>query len=327
MHFTLLVAGALLPGELAVALANSLNTPTLQARIARATVAERTVSLSVYTGGAHLDWLAQKLFGQSAPIGTAPYAYAHVAGKQPVTFVWFADPVHLEVTRDQLIVQQLGSDAPTAEESKQLIAAANELLLESGCELVVVAQCWFLSCMHDWQIDARPLQAAIADPVELPSGPDAETWTRLHNDIQIAWHAHPVNAARENNAVPTINGVWLHGGGRWKPLPRVAFAQVHADAPAWHGVAYAAGAHGLSLGALMSDRALVIFEAPWVSKQRQDWGLWLQAMSAVDRTLADHATDSIDLVLCGNTSRTFELRPTDRYKPWRRRALAEALTE
>ncbi len=74
MHFTLFAAGALLPGELAIALTASLNTPTLKSRLSRATCAERPAS-SVVTG-AHFGWLASTLFGQDAPAPTAPYAYA-----------------------------------------------------------------------------------------------------------------------------------------------------------------------------------------------------------------------------------------------------------
>ena len=325
MHFTLLVAGALLPGELAVALTASLDTPSLKARLSRAALIEQPVSSQ--GTGAHLDWLASKLFGEPAPVPTAPYAYAQLAGAAAPGCVWHADPVHIEVARDHLIVQSLGSEAPTAEESVSLLAAANELASDSNCQLVDVGQRWFLLSEHEWQIDAPPLAAVMEATVEMPSGRDAQIWNRLHNEIQMAWHAHAVNTKREVNGVRTINAIWLHGGGRWKPLPPIAFGQVHSNAPEWQGAAQAAGARGVPASAPVADTALVVIDDSWGSKQRQDWGTWLHAITAVDRTLVEHPADSIDLILCGNTLRTLELRPFDRYKPWRRRTLAQALTE
>jgi len=325
MHFTLLVAGALLPGELAVTLTASLDTPNLKARLSRAALIEQPVSSQGTS--AHLDWLANKLFGQPSPVPTAPYAYAQLAGAAAPACVWHADPVHIEAARDHLIAQSLGADAPTAEESVLLLAAANELASDSNCRLVGVGQHWFLLSEHEWQIDARPLAAVMEAAVEMPSGRDAQMWNRLHNEIQMAWHVHAVNAEREATGVRTVNAIWLHGGGRWKPLPPIEFAQVHSDAPEWQGVAQAAGARGMPASTRVVDTALVVGDDAWLSRQRQDWGAWLQAITAVDRVLVEHPADSIDLILCGNTSRTLELRPFDRYKPWRGRTLAQALTE
>jgi len=138
MHFTLLVAGALVPGELAVALTGSLNTPNLKARLSRAALIEQPASSQ--GTGAHLHWLANKLFGHPPPVPTAPYAYAQLAGAAAPACAWHADPVHIEVARDHLIVQSLGAEAPTAEESALLLAAANELASDSKCQLVDVGQ-------------------------------------------------------------------------------------------------------------------------------------------------------------------------------------------
>lgn len=325
MHFTLLVAGALLPGELAVALTASLDTPNLKARLARAALIEQPVSSQ--GASAHLEWLANKLFGQPPPVPTAPYAYAQLAGAAPPACAWHADPIHIEVARDHLLVQSLGADALTADESVSLLAVANELASDSNCRLVDVGQHWFLLAEHEWQIDVRPLAAVMEAAFEMPSGHDAQIWNRLHNEIQMAWHVHAVNAEREANGVRTINAIWLHGGGSWKPLPAIEFAQVHSDAPEWRGAAQAAGARGLSARTPVADTALVVIDNALASKQRQDWGAWLQAITGVDRALGEHLADSIDLIFCGDTLRTFESRASDRYKPWRRRTLVQALTE
>ncbi|HVE89043.1 MAG TPA: hypothetical protein VNA44_05025 [Burkholderiaceae bacterium] len=324
MHFTLLIAGALLPGELAAALTQSLETPNLKARLARATLISRPASSR--GAAAHLDWLAKKLFGQAAPVPTAPYAYAQLANSPAPAFVWHADPVHIEVARDHLIVQSLDTDAPTHEESNALIVVANEAF-GAHFELVDISGRWFLLSERDWQIDALPLAVANGAAVQMPGGPYAQIWNRLHNEIQMAWYAHAVNQEREANGARTVNAIWLHGGGRHKPLSPIEFGQVHADATEWQGAAEAAGARGVSASAGVIDTSLVVVETPWAARQRQDWGAWLREITTIDRILAAHATDSIDLTLTGDTWRTFALRPFDRYRPWRQRTLAQAFTE
>ncbi len=326
MHFTLLVAGALLPGEIAVALSASLDMPNLKARIGRAALIEEETS-ATESGNAHLDWLAHKLFSQATPAPTAPYAYAQLSGAIPRSFIWHADPVHIEIARDHLIVQSLDADVPAADESTPLIDIANELALGLGCTFVRIGDRWFLQSEHDWAIDAAPLAAVTDAPMIMPVGNDAQIWNRLHNEIQMAWHSHPVNEARDARQRRTINGIWLHGGGRWKPLPPIVYPQVQSDAPELQGAAQAAGVQVTPLNANVVDGALLVVDDLLSAKRLEDWSTWLQAMTTIDQRLAAHASDAIDLVLAGRSVRTFASRPSDRYKLWRHRTLADALTE
>lgn len=333
MHFTFLVAGALLPAKLATALCASLDTPHLKNRLARAEWIETAPAASSNRtnnfsepGNAHLDWLAQRLFSRRSHAPTAPYALAQLSGAIPAAFVWHADPVHVEVARDRLVVQTLDGDAPTATETTQLIGVANELLSDAGCEMVTAGDRWFLLSEREWAIDALPLAAVVGSSVTMPVGPDAQMWARLHNEIQMTWHAHSINQTRGNGA-RSINSIWLHGGGRWQPLPRIDFAQVQCDAPEWRGAAHAADARGCALEATVIDRTLIVIDDLLAPMQREDWGEWLKTLSTIDQRLRAHEGDAIDLVLTGSTERTFASRHSDRYKAWRRRTLAEALAE
>ncbi|MGH6609222.1 MAG: hypothetical protein ACRECQ_03110, partial [Burkholderiaceae bacterium] len=274
-------------------------------------------SLTSRTGTAHLDWLARELFGQPAPALTAPYAYAQLTSTQPKAFIWHADPVHIEVARDSLIVQSLEGQAPTADEATQLIAVANELAFAFDAELVEAGGRWFLQLDRELRVGCVPLAAAIDQSMMMPAGNDAGIWNQLHNEIQMAWHAHPVNQRREENGTRTINGLWLHGGGRWQPLPPIAYSQVQSDTPELQGAAQAAGARGVALNADVVDRALLVIDEPLQSQRHEDWTAWSQAMRSIDQRLAAHASDAIDLVLAGATARTFTSRPANRYAFWR----------
>lgn len=328
MHFTLLVAGALLRAELAAALSAALDAPNLEARLARAEFMGSTARFKFpVEGNAHLDWLAHKLFGQAAPAPTAPYAYAHLSGAAPRGFVWHAEPVHIEVAREHLVVQVLEADARVREESSQLMGVANQLASDLPCRFVSAGHGWFLQSEHDWEIHAAPLAAVVEAPVALPTGADARTWNRLHNEIQMAWHAHAVNQTRETDRLPSINGIWLHGGGQWQPLPPISYAHVFSDEPALQGAAQAAGALAAPLNADVVNNALLVLDDAVLPKRREDWTEWLRAMAALDQRLASHRLDAIDFILAGDTVCTFESRPSDRYKLWRRRTVAGALTE
>lgn len=332
MHFTLLVAGALLPAEAAAALSASLDAPDLKARIARAALKKQAargeLSCELSAGGnAHLDWLSHKLFSRAAPAPTAPYSYAHLAGAVSRAFIWHADPVHIEVARDHLIVQALETGARVRAEASRLMSVANPLASGLACQFVSAGDRWFLQSEHDWVLDTAPLAAVIEAPIAMPAGKDAQTWNRLHNEIQMTWHAHAVNQSRETDRLPTINGIWLHGGGRWQPLPPIAYAHVLSDEPEWRGAAQAAGAGSAPLHADAFNEALFVIDDAWLPKRCEDWADWLRAMTALDRRLASHRADAIDLVFTGSTVRTFESRPSDRYKPWRQRSVADALTE
>ncbi|MGB2818823.1 MAG: hypothetical protein WBC37_16545, partial [Burkholderiaceae bacterium] len=229
MPLTLLLPGALLPPEVVDALAEPLGQSALAAMLTRADLVGDTGTAAP----AHLAWLAEHVFQRELPLATAPYAHAALAGGVPTpAVVWHADPVHVELARDHLMVTPL-TRPPTDDEADALIDAANALTAEMDARVLRVADRWFLHAERPWDLRADPLSAAVGQPLPtaLPTGADARRWNRLLTEIQMTWHMHPVNEAREARGEPTINSLWLHGGGAWSPLARGAFASVLADAP------------------------------------------------------------------------------------------------
>ncbi len=172
---------------------------------------------------------SRTLSSAQAPLaGTAPYALAALSGTPPPpdAFLWHADPVHLELSRDHLVVLPLpappserGSGRPDRRAPTQSSATPGATFERAGGR-------WFLRARRRWDLQAAPLPAVLGEPLydAMPAGADAPTWNRLLNEIQMTWHAHPVNEAREARGDATVNSVWLHGGGAWKPLQRPAFA-------------------------------------------------------------------------------------------------------
>ena len=328
MHVTLLLPGALLPREVVRALAEPLAATGLASLLARA----QPAGDSEAAAPPHLAWLAEHLFQGATPLATAPYAVAALAGDAPAPdqCLWHADPVHLEVARDHVALAPLA--APLAEsDANALLAAANELAAATGAEFVRVGQRWFLRTTRPWDLATPPLAAAFGQPLHTasPAGRDAALWNRLLTEIQMTWHAHPVNEAREARGDAAVNSVWLHGGGHWAALPRPAYSAVFADEPEWRGAAQAAGIASSPASATPGDGALVVWSDLLVPRLRQDWAGWSAALPALDRRLAPLArAGTLDLVLTGEaTLRRLCSRPSDRLKFWRVESAETALAE
>lgn len=326
MPVTLLLPGALLPREVVRAMREPIAQSALSAMLARAALVGDTDT----DGPAHLAWLGERLFGDAAAVATAPYAYAALTGTPSAAFLWHADPVHLELARDHLVVTPLAVP-PTDDESRALLDSANELAAASDARFLRVEDRWFLQTERRWELQPAPLSAALGRPLPtaLPSGADATRWSRLLTEIQMQWHTLGVNAARETRGEAMVNSVWLHGGGVWAPLPAGEFTAVLSDAPEWRGAAQAAALPSGPGDTEARDGALVVWSDLLAPRLLQDWNAWLAALRIVDRRVAGLARGSaVDLVLGGErVIRRLRVRPHDRLKFWRTRPLDHALSE
>ena len=182
-----------------------------------------------------------------ATFGVADQAIAAVTlradGMEPGAAYWLrADPVHLRLQRDQLILQP--DVSLDTEEAAQLCASLNAHFAEAGLRFVAPhPQRWYL------QLDAAPdmathLLAQVAGRnvhAYLPQGPDALRWHGVFNEIQMLLFEHAVNQAREARGELPINSVWLWGGGcAAGPLAR-PFARMYGDSGLAGAFAQAAG--------------------------------------------------------------------------------------
>lgn len=343
MHFTLLLPGALVPSGWAVELAGAVQAPCLQARLARAALISEMRAPDSLSGGAHLAWLNPRLFAAPGDVGavgadasTAPYALAALSGQAPAADaqVFHADAVHFGFARDHLVVEAL--DDASEDELAALLQAARAACAEHGAQLLRAGGRGFLSVAPRWELTTTPgaLIFGRSASAVLPKGPDAKRWSRLHNEIQMIWHTHPVNAEREAKGQRAINGLCLSGGGHWRRLPAPGFTALHADAPELQGAAAAAAIAAADAGAAPVDGCLLVRADAFDACVRQDWHTWLGAIARLDAWLAGrrqdarHAQDSIDFVLAGRELvRTLRSRPYDALRFWRNAPLAKTLAE
>ncbi len=177
------------------------------------------------------------------------------AGGEPGDACWVrADPVHLRVMRDRLILVPGHALGVTAEEASSLCEALNRHFEGQATFEAIDPLRWCARLSGDARFDADcPLDAAGRD-VDLarPTGAGG-TPQRLLNEAQMLLHAHAANEGREARGQPPINSVWLWGAGRKPASAACRWHSVSADDPIALGLARLAGARPRALPASAMD--------------------------------------------------------------------------
>ena len=173
----------------------------------------------------------------------APLAFAGDEGKPGAAYWLRADPVHLRVHNDGLILSAPDALKIVEAESRALTMALNRQFQAEG--LVFHAshpQRWYLKMPQAPRIRTVPLKEAIGRDVNrlLPEGEERLRWHRIFNEVQMVMHAHPVNAAREERGAPLANSLWFWGGGTL-PASNNPFDAIQSDDPLVRGLATLGG--------------------------------------------------------------------------------------
>ncbi|GAB6050454.1 hypothetical protein JCM16106_13010 [Hydrogenophilus islandicus] len=218
----LILPGALWPNPNAHTFAPLDHHPTLARWLGRSTlqpIAQSYQEILVARLGAPLLPVAQLRWrGEMGPQASSPQTAA------PSLPLLCADPVHLMLARDRLVVTELGETAPTLAEAEALARAVTEIVREewpSAALSVVTPTRWYLTGIPEAALrDTHfvPLAEASSRPFAevTPYGGEARAWLRRMNEWQVALTHHPVNRAREARGLPTVNALWLWGES---PLP------------------------------------------------------------------------------------------------------------
>jgi hypothetical protein len=317
------------PAQLSTELAEALQAPWFARQLQRGGTAS---GFGCSAGLAEPTWMAREVYGVEPPAPTAPYAWAALTGTTDRRLqVWHADPVHIAIGRDSLIVQDLADAAPDDVESEALLAAANECLRPAGCTLRKAGASWFLNADRAWAMAPPPLSSVLGQPMPLAGTGDGDPlrWSRLHNEIQMRWHENPINQARQVRGLPEVNALWLHGGGTWAPRSSLRWTRLQSARADLHGLAAASGAAVAGPDDPLIDGTLLVCDDAASAARDSDWSRWLVAMRAIDRRLdVVPQSATLELVLTGwRQVRVWFLRPSDRFRFWRRTALSQALAE
>jgi hypothetical protein len=201
------------------------------------------------------------------------------AGGEPGTQFWLrADPVHLRLMRDRLILAPGAALHIARDEAEALNEALNRHFASRLTVQPIDAERWVARVEQDLTLDAQsPLELAGRDvALGMPAAAGGSPSHQLLNEVQMVLHSHTVNEARESRGEPAVNSLWLWGGGR---APRVAtkrWHSVNADEPL---------ALGLARAAAMRYRALPGSATAWLERAPED-GRHLVVLDALRVPLA-----------------------------------------
>lgn len=151
-----------------------------------------------------------------------------------------ADPVHLSVEQDRLILRNSEFLDLSNEEAQVLSQTLNTHFIADGMGFFVVkAHRWYMRSALTPDISTTPLDQVRGCDIHphLPRGADAMLWHRRYNEIQMLLHSHPVNQAREQRGAPPVNSVWWWGEGELPTQATAAYSALVGEDPVLQGLA------------------------------------------------------------------------------------------
>lgn len=144
------------------------------------------------------------------------------AGNLPENAYWlYAAPVHLVLQRDSFSLAERVPLHLDLQEANDLTHSLNTHFIADGMQFFWHQQQWFLRLQRNPNIQTINPQRATNQDISkfLPTGKGAMAWASVQNELQMLLFEHPVNLARENLRLQTVNSIWCYGGGQIADAP------------------------------------------------------------------------------------------------------------
>lgn len=234
-----------------------------------------------------------------------------------------ADPVHLAVMRDRIVLSDNATLKLGQDEADALAASIAAHFGVDFSPQPLRPQRWYLRLPQAPQLETTPLSGATGRDIDplLPRGADALHYRTLMNELQMLLHAHPVNLAREARGELPVNSLWLWGGGT---LPEVAPCglRLAADVADARMLASFAGATARPLadafGRAGADIAVV--DTLVAAAQGGDALAWRAGLREVEARIGTLLGGTKGFTLADPVrGLAWSWRTSDRLKLWRRR--------
>lgn len=253
-------------------------------------------------------------------------------GHEAAGVYWLrADPVHLRVMRDRIVLADPGQLNLSQLEADELSTTIARHFGETLSPIPLHPQRWYLQLAHPPRLTTTSLSVATGrdiDPIQ-PQGEAAQQYRTLLNELQMLLFTHPVNQAREARGELPVNSVWLWGGGV-KPEPTQAAWSLHANNPESCVLGRYGGAQVYPMPAtfersLLQGENVIQLEAltpaglcgdayGWreaLRSMEQDWFVPLLAALRTDNSNGLRLSDPVN-------GKSLSLKRTDTWQFWRR---------
>lgn len=328
----LVILDLFLPSDIAAGISADLRLPNLERLLARA----RSEDLAP----AALEILLCQIFGMPSS-ENAPVAALSAQFDGLGTGYWLrADPVHLRLQRDQVLM--LANPDIGAGEAEAMCASLNQHFAGQGMEFFAPhPQRWYVQLNAPPSIRTRPVSQIVGGDVRgsLPEGADAPRWNQLLNEMQMLLYSHPLNESRAARGALEINSLCLWGASDSSdPLPRQTCDTASSDNVLVEMFAAAAGIpfsswSGHWTASPGEGTQLLVWTGLRSALQNGDLAAWRNELLAFETGYAKPLWDALrsgkitDLRIDGlgtETMRHVVLSRGDVWKIWRRnRSLSE----
>lgn len=151
----------------------------------------------------------------------APISLAAEGGVAGTDYWLRADPVHLQVMRDRIVLADSDAFELTQVEADALSATIAQHFGTDLGPVPLHPKRWYMRLEHAPRLTTRAYSVAVGRDIDplLPQGDDAMRFRAYLNELQMLLHDHPVNQAREARGELPVNALWLWGGGRLPASP------------------------------------------------------------------------------------------------------------
>ena len=242
-------------------------------------------------------WIA-KCFGLGSAAESQAFAAIALFGERdldPGTSHWLrADPVHLSINRDRMVLLDGSQLEITSTEADALCRSMQAHFAHDG--LIFHA-----SHPERWYIKSdRPIALRTHPPCIVRGrnvanywfdGADRALWQGRLGEMQMLLHAHPVNEAREEAGQLPINGVWFWGAGALPDRLGPIYSHIIAHDALLAGLASLTQArytdiddfHWSAVPIAESGQTLIALHQLDTVAAYSEWDVWREALVALDQ--------------------------------------------
>ncbi len=248
-----------------------------------------------------------------------------------------ADPVHLRLVRDAFTIHDTSAFGISREEAAALVTGLQAFFASDDLEFVApVPERWYVRVPEGEAPRTVPLEEALGRNVfgMLPTGTGRINWPSALTEAQMLLSAHEVNALRESEGRPAINGVWFWGEGACPESVATPYSLVYADDPFARGLAALSGARLAPRPGKIADvdavaetqSVLVVLDQLSACLRRGDESEWRRAAESIEDDWFVEVSAAVDrfdhvrvILPTGRDSLVAGLTPAARWRWLRRR--------
>lgn len=153
-----------------------------------------------------------------------------------------ADPVHLRIEQNHIMLADSQAFQISIEEAEQIVQDLNHNLGNHDFSFFPLhPDRWYIRTPKAPEIFTHTLSHVTCKNINnfLPTGSESIAWHKIFNEIQMLLHEHPINQARESRRELTINSVWFWGGGNMPQSTKSPYTHVWSDDDLPHAFALA----------------------------------------------------------------------------------------